>query len=119
MRLVERASIRPQRCAALPQIGPNHPRGYVDTGSELFGGLDNHVYVSVVAVEEMARLIGWHPRRDVKTLEAQRDQALDRVRELEEALASAERNLDAADLLADQFTLRRKPGRPRKEEVEA
>ena len=46
MRFVERAEIRPSRCAVLPQIPGNHPRGFIDTGSELIGGLDNHVYVS-------------------------------------------------------------------------
>jgi hypothetical protein len=120
MRLVERASIRPMRCAVLPQIGANHPRGFVDTGSELFGGLDNHVYVSVVAVEEMARMVGWVPQRERKQVEAERDEALERVAELEAELEDAHRNLDAVDqLVSAGYVSRKKPGRPRKEEVEA
>lgn len=57
MRWVETAAIRPNRCAAIPFIGGNDPDGYIDTGSEL-DGFDNHVFISVKAVHEMATLIG-------------------------------------------------------------
>jgi hypothetical protein len=122
MRLVPRASIRPMRCAVLPHIGANHPAGFIDTGSELIGGMDNHVYVSRVAVQEMARMIGWVPVRDVKAAQAERDEALAQVAELEQQLAETQRNLDAVDqLVSAGFASRRKPGRPKqqREEVEA
>jgi hypothetical protein len=121
MRIVERAVTRPARCAVLPHIGGNHPGGFIDTGSELIGGLDNHVYVSRVAVGEMARMFGWVQGHELKAAVAEKDQALDRVAELERDLADAHRNLDAVDqLVSAGYATRKKPGRPRsKEEVEA
>lgn len=121
MRLVDRATIRPMRCAVFPHIGANHPSGFIDTGSELIGGLDNHVYVSTVAVGEMARMVGWVPGREVKAAIAERDKALARVAELEAELAAAHRNLDAVDqLVSAGYATRRKPGRPKQhQEVEA
>lgn len=119
MRLVERAATRPMRCAVLPQIGQNHERGFIDTGSEM-PGFDNHVYVSVVAAEQMARMVGWVPGRDLKAVEAERDEALADLAAVREELASAERHLEAVDLLESRgFTARKKPGRPKREAVEA
>jgi hypothetical protein len=61
VRLVTHAAIRPHRCAVIPFIGnSNAKEGFVDTGMDL-PGWDPHVYVSVEAVKEMARLIGWQP----------------------------------------------------------
>jgi hypothetical protein len=113
MRLVDSAPIRPGRCAVLPQIAGTHPQGFIDTGSEM-PGFDNHVYVSVVAVEQMARLLGWpSPAEQHDLAEAKRslEAELTRVRE---ELAEADRVLQAIDTLESRdFRARRKPGRPR------
>lgn len=119
MRFVERAITRPSRCAVLPYVGANHPRGFIDTGSEL-AGFDNHVYVSVVAAEEMARMVGFVPGHRLKEIEAERDAALLELAQAREDLAVAERHLEAVDLLESKgFTARKKPGRPKREEAAA
>ena len=56
MRWVATPASRPHHCAAVPFIARDE-EGFIDTGSEL-PGYDNHVYVSVKAVREMARMVG-------------------------------------------------------------
>lgn len=114
MRFVEQAAIRPHHCAVFPHIGSNHREGFFDTGSEL-PGFDNHVYVSVAAVREMARL----PQVDMVAGEELRD-ALDelaqlrrRLAQLEDEVADLNRDFEAIDVLASRgFQARKKPGRP-------
>ena len=116
MRFVERALTKPSRCAVLPSIPGTHPAGFIDTGSELPGKGDQwdcHVYVSLVALREMNKVMGWDPEA-VPTLQA-------RIRELEHEL-TAEQNrnteleavLDSIDVLEGaDFRARRKTGRPK------
>lgn len=119
MRLVERALTRPMHCAVFPTLGASHSKGYIDPGTEL-PGFDNHVYVSVEAVEQMAQLIG-HPSRESHA------DALQRVAELEQKVADLETDLREADKFAEavdvlesrDFRARRKPGRPKKQEATA
>jgi hypothetical protein len=119
MRFVQRAVTKPMHCAVLPFIGQTHERGFIDTGSEL-PGFDNHVYISVVAAEEMARMVGFIPGKERTRVQAELDQALARVTELERDLSEAERHLEAVDLLESRgFTARKKPGRPKREETPA
>ena len=124
MRWVESATIRPHRCAVIPFVGSDES-GFIDTGSEM-EGFDNHVYVSVTAVKEMARLIGLPSKADYNQLAAE---ANDVARQLEDTVAqlqAARRELDAIDVIesADYREFKRKrrtgrpPGRPRKEEEE-
>lgn len=54
---VDHARLYPARCAVLPQLGGNDPRGYIDTGTTTMSG--ERVYVSVVAAELMAEGIGF------------------------------------------------------------
>lgn len=101
MRIVQQAALRPHRCAAVPFIGNSNSKlGFVDTGQDL-PGWDPHVYVSVEAVCEMARLIGWQPRM----VQAEMDRRLaakdDRIKALEAELAENARLVDAARLLTD------------------
>lgn len=120
MRLVPSALTSPSRCAALPYIGRDHPLGYFDTGSELPGRgdqYDSHVYISVVAAQEMARMLDWAPPEDVAELKQALAASLLRVEELErerdEALAfkQAVDTIESAD-----FRARKKSGRPKTKE---
>lgn len=113
MRWVEVAARLPQRCAFIPYIGAHSPRGFFQADFELPGG--DTPYVSVVALEEMAREIGWYPPGE--------QQAYDRVlavkdteiRGLREQLEAAEQKLAAVQVLKEAgYTAGRKPGRPRK-----
>lgn len=112
MRFVPTAAVYPHRCAALPQIGANHPDGYIDTGSEMLpGGLDQRVQISVVAVREMARLIGWVPSEELEALQETVDRLAARVDELEGELSDAETVIDAVHVLkAKGYSAQRKPG---------
>ena len=115
MRWVECAAIRPQRCAVIPFIGASHEKGFIDTGSEL-QGFDNHVYVSVVAVEEMARFIGWAPPHDTAGKDREIAEKDRRIADLEAQLAEADNELNAVHVLKGKgWTPARKPGRPPKQ----
>lgn len=116
MRIVERPAHRPQRCAVLPQIGATHNGVWVDTGSELIGGFDNRVYVSDVAVGELAKLMGYVSRGQHQSLLGELEKT---KRLLEVALherAEMERKLEAIDVIESAgFRSRKKPGRPKVE----
>ncbi len=116
MRFVERAVTSPGHCAVFPHMGGDHREGYLDTGSELKNGgdgrWDQHVYVSVVAVREMAAMVGMVDPADlVAELAAVRAANV----ELEVELAEADRRLEAVDIMESAgFTARKKAGRPPK-----
>lgn len=107
-------------CAALPYVGQTHPHAqWIDTGSEL-PGFDNHVYLSSLAVEEAARLLGFVSAGEHRALRLECDELRSRVEQLEVELVEKNRHLDAIDLLESKgFTARKKPGRPKREAVEA
>lgn len=117
MRWVATAAIRPHRCAVIPYIGAGHERGYFDAGSEL-DGFDNHVYISVVAAEQMAGMLGWaSPHERAALIQEVEDLRRDRAR-LEDENSDLNRDFEAIDLLASKgFQARKKQGRPRKEEA--
>lgn len=113
MRFVERAVIRPSRCAVFPHIPGDHKDGFFDTGSELLSSaFDNHVYVSVVAAEAMAQKLGWSSPEDVKELRHQFEQLERENQRLREENEELNREFEAIDVLASAgFTARKKPGR--------
>lgn len=112
---VDRAIAKPNHCAVYPHLGQAHEKGYWDTGNEI-PSLDPHVYVSVVAVEELARRQGWASPDEHRVAEGQRDAALGRVESLERELEEAHRTIQAIDYLGSRdFIARRKTGRPTKE----
>ena len=120
MRMVAACPVKPGRCAVLPQLGGTHRDQYVDTGSEMLGGgdgsHDQRVYVSVVAVRQMAELIGWADPSGM------RDELAATRADLEQArseLGRAQAHLDAIDVLESEgYQRRRRPGRPKKAELE-
>lgn len=113
MRWVQQATMAPHRCAAVPFIGnSNTRRGFIDTGMDLHGW-DPHVYISVDAVEQMARMVGWEPVH-VSRQQAQKAHELqERITELEAQLAEAERFREAAEYTLQSFgaKVHKKPGR--------
>jgi hypothetical protein len=117
MRLVQNAVRLPHRCAVVPFIGQNHAEGFIDTECDLDG---LRVYISVVAFRDIAKLLRYVPASAVVAAE---DRVAALQAELAQAraeLAQAELHLDAVDLLESRgFTARKKPGRPKKEEVTA
>jgi hypothetical protein len=113
VRWVESAAVRPGRCAVLPYIGStNSQYGFIDTGAEM-PGFDNHVYVSVLAVEQMAQMIGWQPPHAIQEVQAQLDLERTARAEAEAKAADLERKLAAVQVLKQAgYTASRKPGRP-------
>lgn len=111
MRLVDRPYARPHHCAALPYIGQTHASTrWIDTGSEL-PGFDNHVYLSSLAVEEAARLLGWSSPAENLTLQRQVKAARDEAEGLHAELAEARRQLEAVHVLKQAgFQAERKRG---------
>lgn len=120
MRIVDRPALRPMRCAAIPYIGATHNGKFIDTGSEMTGGFDNRVYISDVAVGDMARMLGFVAKGEHR-------QMADRVAQLEAELerahaeiADLERVQQAIDVLESKgYRSRRKPGRPKQEATSA
>lgn len=119
MRLVETAVIRPNRCAVIPFIASNDEEGFIDTGSEM-NGYDQHIYVSVKAVKEMARLIGWQSPGDFNRMVTEANKNARRVEELAAERDALQQKFDAIDVLTSaDFRARNKAGRPRKETANA
>lgn len=113
MRWVPHAAISPHRCAVIPYVGnSNTNKGFIDTGMDL-PGWDPHVYVSVEAVEEMARLCGWEPQHVVSGEQGKVARLEAQVAELEAELAEADRFREATEYTLGQFgsKVRAKPGR--------
>lgn len=118
MRLVDRAEIRPMRCAVLPQLGHDHARGYVDTGAEL-NGFDNHVYISVIAIEKLAQTAGLPTPSEVTSLALELQEAREEIERLTVENTAQAEQLDAVAVLKRYGTkVERKPGRPRSKSPE-
>ena len=99
MRLVDRPVFKPMRCAALPYVGQTHQHArWIDTGSEL-DGFDNHVYLSSLAVEEAAKLLGFPSRSEHASAKADLASALETVRKLRARLDELEAQVAAIDKL--------------------
>lgn len=98
MRWVQTAVTAPHRCAAVPFIGHTSSKGFIDTGSEM-NGWDQHVYISVDAVEQMAQIIDWSPPSAVHALQELAQVQAQRIAQLEQQLAEANEVADAFDVV--------------------
>ena len=98
MRWVQTATQEPHRCAAVPFVGHTSVKGFIDTGSEM-NGWDQHVYISVDAVEQMAAIIDWQPPSAVHALQELAAVQSQRIAQLESQLAEAEQVADAFDVV--------------------
>lgn len=116
MRWVDQAITRPHRCAVFPQVGNGSGHMFIDTGNEL--DLE-HVYISDVAAEEIAKAAGYVPPLAVRQLEAERDDLQQRLALAEAELAEADKFQSHVDgLRRHGFTIGRAPGRPKKQQKE-
>ena len=117
MRFVERADIRPMRCAVCPSIGQSHLEGFIDTGAEMLpAAVEQRVYVSVAAVRELNRVLGWPTPTAHEALQAERDELAKRLEDAETDLKETQQFMDAIDVIESRdFRARRKPGRPKKQ----
>ena len=97
MRLVERPHTRPQRCAALPQIGnTRHDIRWIDTGSEMpSSAFDSHIYLSEPAVRDAAKLLGFPTPSEHATLQEERDALAFELAKVKADLADAAETLRA------------------------
>lgn len=112
MRWVQHAAIRPHRCAVIPYVANSNAKaGFFDTGNDFRD--QDHCYVSVEAVEEMARQIGWQPSTVTAPLQAKIVAKDERIADLEAELEEAEKFKDAAEYTLGRFEtkIRNKPGR--------
>ena len=117
MRFVRSAVRRPHRCAAIPFVGMNDPEGFIDTDTEYDG---ERVYVSVKAVKEMVRIIGWPSKQDFTTLAGDYRKSASRCADLESKVEDLESQLKAIHTLKMAgATTQAKPGRKPKEEAVA
>lgn len=113
MRFVESATQRPHTCIFYPQLGGNHPEGFIESNSLI----DDYFtpYVSLVALRELAEKIPQAGlcRRDDLTLAQAENEAL--KRELEDVraqMAEYDKELDAIHTLrARGYSAQKKPGR--------
>lgn len=78
--------------------------------------MDPHIYLSVVAIREMAALVGLPSREELESVVGERDRLARELEECRAALDAAERLVEAVDVLESRdFRARKKPGRPRKD----
>ena len=114
MRRVPRCEMRPLHCAVFPQLGAGHAKGYFDTANTI-GLTDEHIYVSVEAVESLARELGWYSPEDAAA-HGRAFEALEREnRELVEQVAEADKFAESAEYTLQRFgsKVQKKPGRPK------
>lgn len=111
MRRVPRCEMRPLHCAVYPQLGAGHPKGYFDSGNTI-GLAEEHIYISVEAVESLARELGWASPETQKAHGAAYE-ALERENhDLREQVREADKFAESAEYTLGRFgqSVKRKPG---------
>lgn len=99
MRFVPHAAIRPHHCAAFPSVrNATTRKGFIDTGVDLRDP-DSHVYISVEAVEVMARMIGWAPQHVNQAAQRKQVRAEEESKRKDEEIAVLQRQLEAVETL--------------------
>lgn len=119
MREVDRPVKRPMHCAALPYVGQsNRNARWVDTGSELPGGFDNHVYLSDAAVRGAMQALRYPLPGEFREVRADRDRLAGELEEARRELADLRAQLAAVQVLKQAgYQQARRPGRPPKVEA--
>lgn len=113
MRWVPQAAISPHKCAVIPFIGTSNAKaGFFDAEVDL-PGWDPHVYISVEAVEMMAKEIGWEPASTRGVAEKRLVERDERIAALEHQLEEAAKYQESVEYTLGKFgaKVQRKPGR--------
>lgn len=100
MRFAERVDRIPHRCSFFPQIGPDHPLGFVVSDTLV----DDHfgTAVSVVALQDIAQKFpqaGLISREEHGKVLAENEAMKHRLEDVEDALRSVNEELDAIDVI--------------------
>ena len=98
MRWVPRAVQRPHRCAFYPTLGSAQTRGYFKADGA-FRDFDGTVYVSVVAAEQMAKMMGMVPKHQVAALDRELKAQQEVNAELGDLVDELSTKLEAVDVL--------------------
>jgi hypothetical protein len=115
MRLVATADIRPHHCLVFPHLGAAHPKGYIDTGNDLYV-IDPHGYISVVAVEEMAKLIQLPTEDEWEKTQQELENLRSENQSLHDELQEVQSTVDAIKVIERrEFKARKRPGRKPKQ----
>jgi len=117
VRIVRKAEIRPMKCVFYPQIGHDHPKGYVDTGMDMLG-VDPHAYISIQAIEDIASHLGWLTPAENKRMCEELATAHEKIIQLEDENNKLDEEAQAIDVLRGRgYQPRGRPGRkPKKQE---
>ncbi len=111
LNLVEKAVIRPMKCVFYPQIGHDHPKGYVDTGMDMLG-VDPHAYISIQAIEDIATYLGYLAPAENERMCSDLASAHEEIIKLEQEIKEADEVINAIDVIESrEFRARKKPGR--------
>lgn len=104
-------------CAVLPYVGQSSSgERWVDPGTELPGGFDNHVYVSASGVRALMQTLRWPLPGEFRELRADRDRLRADLDEARAEIAELRAFKSAIDAIESEgFRARRKPGRPKQE----
>ena len=115
MRLADEAEFFPSACAVTGRgDGP-----FVDFQAHA-PWVDPHVYIRQDIVREAAVLLGMVEGSELEAARAEIARLEDKVSELDNEVRELGRFVDAVDVLESrEFRARKKPGRPRKEPVNA
>jgi len=106
--------VRPHQCACIPFIRGRHQKGFFDWGHD-FPVVDGRVYVSVEAAQQMARFMGWTPKRSTDPLERELQAVKDAHAATLAELEQAKSELAAVQVLKNgSFRQQGAPGRPPK-----
>jgi hypothetical protein len=117
MHLVGTPNLRPHQCAVL-KIGASHDDLWIDTGTNL-PDIDPRVYISGKGGAAIAAFLGWTDPTTRLELDTMLEELRRSVKDLEQQLAEADKELSSIDFIASQgWQARKKTGRPRKDSKE-
>lgn len=86
MRLVQRAALYPQRCAASNRTdGP-----FVDFAALVPAGRDNRLYIRTKVIEQAGKIVGMVPKEEHDELKAQVEEMIAQVQDYDEKIQKFE-----------------------------
>jgi uncharacterized protein YceH (UPF0502 family) len=86
LRLVQRAALYPQRCAASNRTdGP-----FIDFAALVPAGRDNRLYLRTKVIEQAGKIVGMVPQEEHDELKAQIESLIEQVEEYDEKIEKFE-----------------------------